>query len=854
MKKYIPIIGTISSGKSTFLKALLGINVLETGVSTTTKFVCLIQNSIFTKFYHVIPKTNSIGKFERLGEEIKGEANIRKKIEEINKDLDGKTITKDNMFYMLQIPIKYINNKKLLDNYIFLDIPGLNEFENNYIDIIFSHINLKDISFEIIIYDSTNISSDNTFDIIKNLENKKCLTKKDNLFILNKIDQVKNKEDIIDNFRNNFYIHFEDEKNKKENDAVFINIYDNIFFPMNSLLYLAETRINENFSYLLQYEYFIYLDNKQLSNNISFFDYIKNKIDLICNPQDNKKPKIILKLDELGKDELQSFNNSIEKFKSISKINKIRANIIDKELKSLYFLYKKKYYVFNHSEYYTNLQNFLNKIDSIKLLKKIPNNWKSSSSHSDKFDEKEKKLNLELFVKFEKKLRDYIKVNINNKQANPINNYFKDLNFNLSQNKLRISFIGNINVGKSTVLNSIIGRNILPTDIYECTYRGIFIRHSDSEEYQLFKMKMIRDEQNEEKFYFEVEKNPYCKGVLNIRNFLKNKNKDRNIEDEDAFFVVTGKLKIFDYILIHKYFMEKIEFIDLPGTDSKNNTFLNLKYFEQIINISNCCVYVNQPNTVEDTNSINNIFSIRHKNNNISDYMNYCLFLINKSDILDSEEDKEKIKQQLFKNISMKENDISIDDINISFFSGTNFNKFLKAFNTYVYDVEKEPLKALNEFYLDFNKNLYNAFGIKSLKQYIINEIEIIENEFELDIEEDNKIKVKNDFKQKLDDAFSNLKYQIYPKDQEAIIKKLYSVNQALKVKDFNGTIYSNEFFKKLKDVIINCEILYIENLNQNLEEYLKDIKSLKKNSGQTNRLQNTFIDEFISILEQILK
>ena len=304
MKKYIPIIGTISSGKSTFLKALLGINVLETGVSTTTKFVCLIQNSIFTKFYHVIPKSNSIGKFERLGEEIKGEANIRKKIEEINKDLDGKTITKDNVFYMLQIPIKYINNKKLLDNYIFLDIPGLNEFENNYIDIIFSYINLKDISFEIIIYDSTNISSDNTFDIIKNLANKKCLTKKDNLFILNKIDQVKNKEDIIDNFRNNFYIHFEDEKNKKDNDAVFINIYDNNFFPMNSLLYLAETRINENFSYLLQYEYFIYLDNKQLSNNISFFDYIKNKIDLICNPQDNKKPKINLKLDELRKDEL----------------------------------------------------------------------------------------------------------------------------------------------------------------------------------------------------------------------------------------------------------------------------------------------------------------------------------------------------------------------------------------------------------------------------------------------------------------------------------------------------------------------------------------------------------------------
>ena len=45
MKKFIPIIGTISSGKSTFLKALLGINILETGISTTTKFVYLIQHN-----------------------------------------------------------------------------------------------------------------------------------------------------------------------------------------------------------------------------------------------------------------------------------------------------------------------------------------------------------------------------------------------------------------------------------------------------------------------------------------------------------------------------------------------------------------------------------------------------------------------------------------------------------------------------------------------------------------------------------------------------------------------------------------------------------------------------------------
>ena len=849
MKKYIPIIGTISSGKSTFLKALLGINVLESGASKTTKFVCLIENSEFTKFFHVIPKNNTNNKFQRFGEEIEGEENIIKKIESINKDLEGKTLTSSNIFYMLKIPIKYINNKKLLNNYIFIDIPGLNEYKCNYIDIIFSHINLADISFEIIVFDSTNISSDNIFYIIKNLENKKRLTKKNNLFILNKIDKVKDREDIIENFRNNFYKNFEDEKNKKEKDSIFINIYDNYFFPMNSLLYLSETRINEDFSYLLQFEYFIYLENKRLFNNLSFFDFLKNKIDLIVNPKDNKKLKINIKFDELGKYDIESFNNSIKNFKSVTGIHKINASIIEKEIKTLYYLYKKKYYYFNHSEYYNNLQNFLNKVDNIKLLKKVPINWKNFNI--DKFDEKEKKLDLNLFIYFEKKLRDYFKINKKAKESNSINYYLKKISIDFSQRKLRISFIGNINVGKSTVLNSIIGRNILPTGIYECTYRGILIRHSDSEEYKLFKIKVIRDQETDDKFHFEEEKYPYCKGVLNIRNFLNNKNKDRNLEDEDAFFLITGKLKLFDYISINKYFIEKIEFFDLPGTDSKNNKFLNSNYFEQIINISNSCIYVNQPKTVEDKNSIDNIFFKRPKCYSIKNFMNYCLFLINKSDTLDNETDKEKIKQQILKQVAQKETDISLNDINISFFSGTNFNIFLENYNIYVYDIEEEPLKVLNEFYLDFNKNLYNAFGMKSLKQFIINKIETIENQLDLVID---KIKINNDFKLKLNDAFSNLKYKIYIKDQDIIIKKLYEINQALKVKDFTGTIYSNEFFKNLKNVIINCEILYIENFIKNLEDYLGKILIFNESLSQIKELENPSIKDIISILEKFLK
>ena len=52
-------------------------------------------------------------------------------------------------------------------------------------------------------------------------------------------------------------------------------------------------------------------------------------------------------------------------------------------------------------------------------------------------------------------------------------------------------------------------------------------------------------------YFFEEEKEPYCMNEVNIKSYLQNKNNDHNIEDKDAFIVITGKLKIFDYILLH---------------------------------------------------------------------------------------------------------------------------------------------------------------------------------------------------------------------------------------------------------------------------------------------------------------
>ena len=209
-KCYIPIIGTISAGKSTFLKAFLGIEVLEAGATTTTKFICLIKNSTNTSFYHVIPNMHNGISFTKKGNELKNVDKIKKKIEEINKNLTERKGTKNEIFYMLETPIKNINNIPLLEKCIFMDIPGLNEKDTNYIEDIFSLINMNHILFEIIIFDSTSIGSDAILKIFKKLNNKRCLKKEDNLYILNKIDQINQGavEDIIDTFKKYFYDNF----------------------------------------------------------------------------------------------------------------------------------------------------------------------------------------------------------------------------------------------------------------------------------------------------------------------------------------------------------------------------------------------------------------------------------------------------------------------------------------------------------------------------------------------------------------------------------------------------------------------------------------------------------------------
>ena len=223
----IPIIGVISSGKSTFMNYLLKLNnILEIGEKITTQFICIIrhdENISTPEIYEVeIEKrdTNAFNFIEK-GENLlncDGNSNefLKEKIKKRNEDICKAKKNEDEKFekfldpsdYFLiiktKIPIfegEYEKYGELID---FLDIPGLDEGNTNFDNFIIPIF--KNILFPIFIFDVNSYSNDAPKIIIKQfleqffkITKSKYIIEKNKSFelgfyILNKIDLINKKQ------------------------------------------------------------------------------------------------------------------------------------------------------------------------------------------------------------------------------------------------------------------------------------------------------------------------------------------------------------------------------------------------------------------------------------------------------------------------------------------------------------------------------------------------------------------------------------------------------------------------------------------------------------------------------------
>ena len=402
--------------------------------------------------------------------------------------------------------------------------------------------------------------------------------------------------------------------------------------------------------------------------------------------------------------------------------------------------------------------------------------------------------------------------------------------------KIRIAFIGNMNVGKTTLLNCIIGKDILPTDSKENTYRGIIIRHKPGEDFKLYKTELkTKGEGSFEYSYFEDDEIPYRVGVEEIKNYINIKNNDKIIEDKDAYLIITGHLKIFDLIELNKDnkdIISKIEFIDLPGTDREDNEFNKKQYFEKILKFSNCCVYVNTPDTINDENSVKKMIKQYNEDKNKIhillriNFIKACIFVINKIEELE-DKDREKAKNDAV-NIISEFTGVEKKDINISLFSGQNYLTYLNIMNEFIYPLENEPEKLFldlyKEYYLNFFKYISN--GDDDFINFIYIKIDEKVGNFAFKQQEDIQ-DIPEDFKKKIKLGMEQLeknKYKLFNNKYDEVIKELYNFYVKFKKFDLRE---ASMFFENLKNSIRYSRKFYDYTIEKNLIQFIKDTDSL---------------------------
>ena len=225
---FIPIIGIISSGKSTFMNYLLQLNnILEIGEQITTQFICIIRHdekNEIPELYEVsiVKRDNEAFNFNQKGNNLLSgqknpneilKENIKRRNYEISQarknddERSEKYIDPEDYFLIIKTKIPLFEGEfkdygELID---FLDIPGLDDNGdinfNNFIKIIF-----KNILFPIFIADLKTYMNNAPKDLIKKYTEYYFEKTKSNyiiesnksfdigFYILNKID-LKNQND-----------------------------------------------------------------------------------------------------------------------------------------------------------------------------------------------------------------------------------------------------------------------------------------------------------------------------------------------------------------------------------------------------------------------------------------------------------------------------------------------------------------------------------------------------------------------------------------------------------------------------------------------------------------------------------
>ena len=572
----------------------------------------------------------------------------------------------------------------------------------------------------IIVLSTENYYHEENFEIIAKL--RKVINKdiQNCLIILNKIDLSQSPIDDINKCRGLFIQKFPKCKT--------FNLNLNTFIPLSAFKLKNELLMRKSFIHLLKYHFYNFLpiiSDEKASERKSFIDYLRN---IIFNGENGiSNEKIKEEVDKLNKDRNISLINDqlkqvIRELKQRYKAENIIFGIEERDLnnneeeeddddddddelkptyiiKMIYILYKKQNLIPPISEETNKLLNYF-------TIKK-PNINEKNNEIKEIDNSELNKLNEDLINEFESFAQEIKDSKLEDEKIKNLLNEIADLiKFLRIYNVIFIPFLGPSNAGKSTIINGILGKDILPTKLNECTKRGILIRYFNSDDICIYKSNFIEKEDifGKINYFFRsnLDNDLIGKGEEEVKNTLNSLNCDYNDKEEDSFYYIKTRIKILDDMGLNDSLKNMIYFIDFPGFGTgSRNIFENKNIYKKVMSICNSFIFVVRNSVIKENtcqSKLKEIFDLAKegKNKFFSQFIKSCLFILNNDiDQSNNESELNKVKGEIkymlnFKKLENEKEQEKIenfDDIKLCFFNAKYYDNYCCNYN-YFYNLD----------------------------------------------------------------------------------------------------------------------------------------------------------------------
>ena len=563
------------------------------------------------------------------------------------------------------------------------------------------------------------------------------------LIILNKMDLSEHPEEDIEKSKGLFMKYFPSFKT--------FNLNSNTFIPLSTYQLKNELLLKKSFEHLLNYHFNNYLAKAKIEQNKgramekSFIDHLR---DIIKTVEGITKESIINKAKKSIKMSDDEIIKIIREIKDKHKGEEIKYGITEQDFeKELFkedddddddddgddnddrfdFIEKinpsyivKLIYIFqNENKLVPDLSENSKELFNYFKLNNIPKQSSSiiiNSTEEKKIDIHKINIAKTFQTKINKRIIEELQKvtdEIKNSKfiGTEIKNIMKELCLTMYYlniyDVIFIPFLGPSNAGKSTIINNIIGEDVLQTSSNECTKKGILIRYKDDNEPDFtirkanFRSSVFLGEKN---YYFEAEEKPITTGLQNVKNTIKSLNYEFTDKEEDSFYYVRTKIKLFDDLGFDDSLKKMIYLIDFPGFGTEN--IFEKGLYQKVMSICNAFIFVVRNSVIKEKmtkNYLDDLFTqtMRNKKKLASGLIKSCVFIFNNDE---SQQTTKKDLEIAKKDIKSLIKRIPDEDINACFFNAKYYQNYQNNYN-YFFNITR-TIKNINKKYKNLRADI----------------------------------------------------------------------------------------------------------------------------------------------------